>query len=103
MLYNAYCQYILYTAYLDDIDYDVNGCEESIPGKLRGLSPWQLVLQSVERRFDPFVMDGSSCMLICPQQCCFIDGCTLVASKKGLAEVEIYAAFDSFSYLHFLR
>ncbi len=31
MRYNAYCQYILYTAYLDDIDYDVNGCEESIP------------------------------------------------------------------------
>jgi hypothetical protein len=49
MLYNAYCQYILYTAYLDDIDYDVNGCEESIPGKLRGLSLWQLALQSVER------------------------------------------------------
>jgi hypothetical protein len=58
MLYNAYCQYILYTAYLDDIDYDVNGCD---PGKLRGLSPWQLVLQSVERSFDPFVMDSGAC------------------------------------------
>jgi len=61
MLYSAYCQYILYTAYLDNIDYEVNGCEESIPGKLRGLSPWQLVLQSVERSFDPFVMNPGAC------------------------------------------
>lgn len=64
MLYNAYCQYILYTAYLDDIDYDVNGCEESIPGKLRGLSPWQLALQSVERNVDPFVLGESKSL--CP-------------------------------------
>jgi hypothetical protein len=61
MLYDAYCQYILYTAYLDDIGYHLNGCEESIPGKLRGLSPWQLVLQSTERSFDPFVMDPGAC------------------------------------------
>jgi len=61
MLYNAYCQYILYTAYPDDIDYDVNGCEESISGKLRGLSPWQLALQGVERSFDPFVMNPGAC------------------------------------------
>ncbi|MDZ4252234.1 MAG: hypothetical protein U1A72_06635 [Sulfuritalea sp.] len=61
MLYSAYCQYILYTAYFDDISYGANGCEESIPGKLRGLSPWQLVLQSDERSFDPFVMDPGAC------------------------------------------
>ena len=61
MLYNAYCQYILYAAYLDDISYGVNGCEESIRGKLLGLSPWQLVLQSVERSFDPFVMYPGAC------------------------------------------
>ena len=61
MLYNAYCQYILYTAYLADIDYDVNGCVESIPGKLRGLSTWQLALKSVERSFDLFVMNPGAC------------------------------------------
>jgi len=61
MLYKAYCQHILYAAYLDDIDYDVNGCEESIPEKLRGLSPWRLVLQSDDRSFYPFVMDPGAC------------------------------------------
>jgi len=35
MLDNAYSQYILYAAYMDDISYGVNGCEEpSVHGDL---------------------------------------------------------------------